>query len=470
VIYRKTLGNCFFVRQFLEMLQDQGSLSYSFQSYKWVWQIDDINARTNISTNVVDLVMGRITMLDVTTQQIFKVLGCLGSQCPVHVLHLLSSTLVKANMDPVDETVTRQIVDKLISMNLVEACKNDWIKFSHDRVQQAAEMWMANDEHEKLWYRLEIGRFLKQYLQSSAAVPDKDWLFFTTIDQLNMGSTLIADSNERSELLQLDRQAAEKAQQRSAFLPAAGYFMAAVALMDENVWLTDPATALEVRVAAATCYIRCGRSDKAFRLLREVLEHVSNPADQLKIKTLQIEALAQQRLFEEGKSVGIAILKSIGERFPKKPNSFHVIRGFLRTKRLLKKYTDDQLLNLPTMTDKRQFTISQLIHTVDRLLFCAKEKSIVPLLWFRTIEKFLTFGSSSYACAALTMFAALLGHMEDIEMATRISSVALELAETVDDKEGLPMTYTINYCFSTHWRKPLQTSINPLFNTYIMWQ
>jgi predicted ATPase len=125
VIYRKTLGNCFFVRQFLEMLQDHGSLSYSFQSYKWVWQIDDINARTNISTNVVDLVMGRITMLDVTTQQIFKVFGCLGSQCPVHVLHLLSSTLVKANMDPVDETVTRQIVDKLISMNLVEACKND---------------------------------------------------------------------------------------------------------------------------------------------------------------------------------------------------------------------------------------------------------------------------------------------------------------------------------------------------------
>jgi predicted ATPase len=35
LIHRKTLGNCFFVTQFLEMLQDDGLLSFSFVSYQW---------------------------------------------------------------------------------------------------------------------------------------------------------------------------------------------------------------------------------------------------------------------------------------------------------------------------------------------------------------------------------------------------------------------------------------------------
>jgi predicted ATPase len=34
LVHRKTLGNCFFVIQFLEMLQDDGLLSFFFVSYQ----------------------------------------------------------------------------------------------------------------------------------------------------------------------------------------------------------------------------------------------------------------------------------------------------------------------------------------------------------------------------------------------------------------------------------------------------
>jgi predicted ATPase len=94
LIHRKTLGNCFFVTQFLEMLQDDGLLSFSFVSYQWEWTLDNIAAKTNISENVVDLVVNRIGKLDLRSQEILKIAGCLGSQFTVDVLNVICCNIM----------------------------------------------------------------------------------------------------------------------------------------------------------------------------------------------------------------------------------------------------------------------------------------------------------------------------------------------------------------------------------------
>ena len=173
---------------------------------------------------MVDLVVNRISKLDLKSQEIFKIAGCLGSQFTVEVLNVVCCNITTerlgvedemiANLDAVRYGETNGAVEKLLAMRLVERSRDDWIKFSHDRIQQAAESWLQ-DEQEKLAFRLQIGRILKDHLQSEGVKSNKecvaDWLFFTAVDLLNKGSQLISMRQEKYELTTLNRTAAEKA-------------------------------------------------------------------------------------------------------------------------------------------------------------------------------------------------------------------------------------------------------------------
>jgi predicted ATPase len=481
LVHRKTLGNCFFVTQFLEMLQEEGLLSFSFVSYQWEWKIDNIAAKTNLSENVVDLVVNRIGKLDLRSQEIFKIAGCLGSQFTVDVLNVICCNVMErwgvedeliANPDAVRYGETTGVVEKLLSMRLVEQSRGDWIKFSHNRIQQAAESWLQ-DEQKKLAFRLQIGRILKDYLQSEGAKKNKDcitdWLFFTTVDLLNKGSQLISMQQEKHELITLNRTAAEKASELSAFLPAAVYNEAAITLCGESLWMEYPALAMDLHDAAATCYIKCGKCVRSFELAQQIVRHVSSTQSRLRGQSIQLDALEQQGRFDDGAGLGIAMLRSLGERFPRRPNALHVIRGYLRTKKLIfKKFRCDELLNLPVMTDETQITICKTIQSVSQIIFFAKNKDLLPLLWFRTIEKTITFGVSTHSCAAFSFFTMLLGHANENKNANRLSRLSLSLCEKFGDDHTVTVVHLIHYFQCQHLRDPIQSSIDPLMNTYTL--
>jgi predicted ATPase len=484
LIHRKTLGNCFFVTQFLEMLQDDGLLSFSFVSYQWEWTLDNIAAKTNISENVVDLVVNRIGKLDVRSQEIFKIAGCLGSQFTVDVLNVICCNIMTersgvevevemiANPDAVRSRKVNGAVEKLLSMRLVERSRGGWIKFSHDRFQQAAESWVQ-DEQEKLLFRLQIGRILKDHLQSELVKNNKecvvsDWLFFTAIDLLNKGSALISMRQEKYELITLNRTAAEKASKRSAFLPAAVYNEAAITLYGESLWMKSPDLAMDLHEAAATCYIKCGRCARSFELAQEMVSHASSPQSRLRGQSIQLDALEQQGRFDDSAKLGMIMLRSLGERFPRKPTKCHVIRGYLRTKRIFQKFSDGELLNLPAMMDETQITICKMIQSISQIIFFAKNKDVLPLLWFRIIEKTIAFGVSSHSCPAFSGFAMVQAQLNDNKGANRVSRLSLWLCEKFGDDDIVTVVQCCHYYFCHHLRDPVQSAIDPLMNAYTL--
>ena len=146
-----------------------------------------------------------------------------------------------------------------------------------------------------------------------------DWLFFTAIDLLNKGSQLISMRQEKYELISLNRTAAEKASERSAFLPAAVYNEAAITLCGESLWVDSPDLAMELHDAAATCYIKCSRCVRSLELAQELVLHASNPQSRLRGQLVQLE---QQGRFDDGAGLGMAMLRSLGERFPGDPTRF----------------------------------------------------------------------------------------------------------------------------------------------------
>ena len=166
--------------------------------------------------------------------------------------------------------------------------------------------------------------------------------------------------------------------------------------------MESPDLAMDLHDAAATCYIKCGKCVRSFELAKQMVWHASSTQSRLRGQSIQLDSLEQQGRFDDGARLGMAMLRSLGERFPRRPTKFHVIRGYLRTKRIFQKFSDGELLNLPAMTDETQITICKMIQSVSQILFFAKNKDVLPLLWFRIIERTIAFGISAHSCAAFS--------------------------------------------------------------------
>jgi histidine kinase len=118
------------------------------------------------------------------------------------------------------------------------------------------------------------------------------------------------------------------------------------------------------------------------------------------------------------------------------------------------------------MRDENQITICKMIQSVASILFFAENKDVLPLLWFRNIEKAIAFGVSSHSCAAFASFGLLLCHLNDNKGAHRVSRLSLSLCEKFGDDHADTLVHLCQYNFCHHLRHPIQSAIDPLMNAY----
>ena len=88
LIYEKTGGNPFFAIQFLTSLDEEGLLRFDRDSAAWVWDLDRIRAK-GYSSNVVDLMVGKLQRFSDTTQTALQQLACLGNVAKIATLSMV---------------------------------------------------------------------------------------------------------------------------------------------------------------------------------------------------------------------------------------------------------------------------------------------------------------------------------------------------------------------------------------------
>lgn len=208
LIYRKTLGNPFFVSQFLTSLYNEQLLQ--FDAGHWHWDIAQIEA-LGITDNVVDLLMKELGRLPDSTRHLLTLAACIGN-------HFDLKTLATVSEESEDET--KSILQQAIAAGLVRVYEAgakaaapafDAYYFLHDRVQQAA--YEGIPEEEKTQVHNKIGRLLL----ISMSVEEREERIFDIVHQLNQGRALLTDSKEKSELARLNLFAAKKARTSAAF-------------------------------------------------------------------------------------------------------------------------------------------------------------------------------------------------------------------------------------------------------------
>ena len=255
LIHDKTAGNPFFAIQFFSALAEEGLLRFDRDSAAWVWDLDRIRAK-GYSSNVVDLMVGKLQRLSDRTQTALQQLACLGNVAEIATLSVVFGQS--------EEEIHASLLES-VRTGLILRMEGSYA-FLHDRIQEAAHALIP--ERERAVTHLRIGRAL---LASMTA----DWLadhLFDVANQLNRGAALLVDHDEKVQVAALDLRAGRKAKASAAYASAREYFAAGMALLDEGDWSRQYELTFSLWLERAKCELLSANFEDAEQLIRELLQ------------------------------------------------------------------------------------------------------------------------------------------------------------------------------------------------------
>jgi predicted ATPase len=501
LVGRKTGRNAYFLAQYMGALQRQGLLEFSFRSNRWEWDLDQIESRTDVSENVVELLIGKIHSMAPDIQRVLMLASCLGFVFDINALErivisegllevddaeakrerprLPESTSDKEKDSPapcndlkksIQDTAEAEMrvrfhraVEEAVNENLIEETAAKF-KFSHDRVQQAAYALMPSGGNSYLLH-IRIGKVL---LEMSEEIEEGEWLFFAGVDLLTKFAAQASDEGFQVELARMSLEAGKKAELKSAFIPATNYLLEGIQLLDPtNRWTEHYELCLELHIKAAEVGRTYGDFHETLALVEEILAHGRCLKDKLRALLIKAYVLGGQHKLLEAIETCMGALKQLRIRLPSNPKTFHVLFEYARTKRILKGRKAHDLLSLPRTSDDMEIEAIRFLNAASIFAWHADLETMASLIFLRMMRLTLKNGLCKFSPFAFATFGMLLAAIGEHKEGYEFGRVALKLHDHLEDsRECIAATTVVVESCLTHLRKPLYDSLAPMLESH----
>lgn len=359
LVINKTVGNPFFMIEFLKTLYAEKLLNFDRSKHRWVWNVADITAK-GITDNVVELMVNKLKKLPPETQEILQIGACVGNQFNLQTLASVTGKSVTTIAVDLWSAVQEGLIIPLgaghqLLKNLGEhpdytdeviTTKNTVDKFSHDRVQQAAYSMLAEEARKNLHYS--IGTILLKTYSDA----EREEKLFDIVNQINQGLQYAASEQERDEYARLNLHASQKAKESTAYQPALMYAETALRLLGDNPWKRRYALTLEINNQQGELQMLLAEYDTMNTTIEHIHANASNFMDTLHSAQTRIYALKLRSEHEEAVRKGLEVLRQLGVKFPDKGSKLTVIKAIVQAKIALRSGLP-AISNLKSLTDER---------------------------------------------------------------------------------------------------------------------
>jgi predicted ATPase len=171
LLWQKTLGNPFFVIQFMMTLVDEELLVFDHDTALWRWEIERIRAK-GMTNNVAHLVAARLNRFPSKTLSALIAFACFGNRATAATLSLVCGS---------SEETMHAALFEVVRAGLVLRRGDEYV-FLHDRVREAAYALLPEDS--RAMEHLRIGRAL------TTAPADMEESVFEIVNQFNRSIVL----------------------------------------------------------------------------------------------------------------------------------------------------------------------------------------------------------------------------------------------------------------------------------------
>ncbi|GAB4133587.1 MAG: AAA family ATPase [Cyanobacteria bacterium J069] len=450
IIQQKTNGIPFFVNAFLRSLWNAGVLV--FGATGWTWDIER-SRRHQATQNVIEAMTTELEQLPAPTLEVLKQVTCLGPSFTLPMLELLDGRSREDTLQRLEPAL----------MNGFLYNEGDTLRFSHDRIREAAYDLLSEQQRDEL--HTHFGWTLLAYYEQANRLQEN---LFEVVGQLNLVQSHLSAS-ERHQLAKLNRDAGNRARSAAAYEEALGYFQAAIASLGAADWQRDYSLSREIHLARLECEYLTGHYDRFEQVYAELENRLQHPLELAQLCRLKVTVYVNQGRLKEAVEVGSAALQThLGVMVPQSERAIksRLLLEVGRLKLRLSQQTIGRLIDLPEMTDESKRAVMFLMAEMFPAAFVSNPLQFVWMVCYLT-RLCLRYGKCNITAQVFLPFTQVLGGaLKDYNSAYQFGQLALNLNERyanvqLDSKLRFMFTW-----FCNHWKRPAQENLEIALEGY----
>jgi len=470
LIDRKTQGNPFFTTQFLKALHEDGLIVFNRDRGYWECDIAQINV-LSLTSDVVQFMAQQLQKLPAKTQEILKLAACIGNSFDINTLAIVSEkskveaadalwkALQEGLIRPQSEVYKFYLNHDDVDNTNTDNIENVGYRFLHDRVQQAAYSLIADNQ--KQASHLRIARLL---LEASSENRESD--IFQIVNQFNQCLEIVDSSEEILTIAKLNRIAATKARETTAFAAAREYASIGISLLGEDAWQANYDLMLALRNCSAEAAYLSGSFEVMNNSIADILSHARTLQDRLAAYEVKLQALKAQNQLQEAIDLGLKILNFLEISLPKNATPSDIEQAFNEMETALEGRSISELIDLPETSDRAILAATRILASLCPVAHMA-QFNLLPILLFQQVKLALRYGNApahTHAYAGLGLI--LCGLRDDIEIGYEAGKLALALLDRIEAEAFRSASTFVATYFILPWKTAIQSTFNLMLKAY----
>ncbi len=306
IAYEKTLGNPFYLIQFLKHCDTKKMIRFSAERHCFIWQIEAIK-KLPFNDNVVDFLMNNMEALSSDVIELLSYGACIGQGFALDALAYLSGKSEDAIIDELKVVVDKEIIrpsnQQIGDINII------YFDFCHDRFQQAYYTIMPEDKRNNV--HLKIAQYYEEKSKGERSVEQ----ILSIAEHYSKAISLIESKQARLKTADVLLNAALLSGRLSAFDTAARLLEK---IKDELSDVSAEAPKLEFQIYHAYHLILCQlaryvEADLAYETLTKLTD---NPLDLTDNCCEQAVSFSNRGQYDDVISLAFNMLANYGVEFP----------------------------------------------------------------------------------------------------------------------------------------------------------
>lgn len=463
VVYEKTLGNPFFIIEFLKLLFHEHLLFFDLTKQTWFIQLDKIES-LGITDNVIDLMIQNIQKLPIYSQELLKLAACIGFTFDLQTLAIVSEKSPKKVEHELWEPVRAGLITgenyQKIEIDHEEPKKKTTYKFVHDRIQQAAYSLISAELRQQK--QLTIGRLLlKNWLknQNLSELPN-------IMNHFTESLHLLTEKKEKREIAELYEKVGDAAKESTAYQAALNYFNAACSLLDPPDWEKDRKLLFKIYQERAECEYLTGHFQVAEKQFRQLLYQTEDKFDKANINLVMMAMYINLGKHDLAIKSGLDNLHLFNVNLYEKPTQLKILAEILKVKWLLRNKKIENLdKTLQPMTDREQFIVTKTMCQMGDITY-QYDPDLLAFMTFRLLRIFIQYGYTPNSGNILVLASLMYIALNDIETAFKLVTLNEKLEKKIPNPESKNKQYFVHGAFVNHFRNFAETDCDWLNQGY----
>jgi diguanylate cyclase (GGDEF)-like protein/PAS domain S-box-containing protein len=458
LVLKKTRGNPFFVKQFINTLYTKNLIKFANHQQKWQWDVEQIK-KQNITEKVVELMIVELQSLPEDTQEILQLAACIGTHFDLQTLSIISEKSPKEVCRNLIVAVESGLILPLSELD-EELLIEDY-QFIHDSVQHAAYSLIAKEQKYLTHYH--IG----QQLLHKISPEEKLLRIFELVNQLNYAKTLITQQTERDQLAELNLIACRKARATSAYQAGLEYASVGLSLLGENPWTREYKMTLEFHELGAELALLGGDFEAMEQFIEVVIANTRTLLEQVKVYLIKITSNVSQNNLPDAVTIAQNFLQQLGVTFPETPTENDIQQAIAEINQLIADWEIEDLVHLPTMIDEEKIAIVKITSSITPAAYLCGSP-LYPLLVVLPVKLSIQYGNILASASAYATYSIIASNfLQDINTAVKFGQLALQLVFQQDAKAVKPEVLLLVATFILHRESHIKETLSLLQEGYV---